>query len=263
MYNVAFPGLGLYFNINNIAFTVLGRNVYWYGIIIAFAIFFCLFLLKKDKNVAVSYEIAEDFILWTLPFAIIGARLYYVIFSWDFYRDNPAEIIKIWNGGLAIYGGIIAAICTAIVFSKIKKIRLFDLLDTCVPYLCLGQAIGRWGNFVNREAYGVAANSIFRMEILDSHGNYISVHPTFLYEFLGLILIFIILKMNKRKFSGEKTAVYLLLYGILRFFVEYLRSDSLMFMGIKISMAVSAILGLAGLLWLIFNYLKYFKYNNK
>lgn len=174
--------------------------------------------------------------------SIIGARIYYVIFSFSEYKDNLLDIFKIWNGGLAIYGGIIAAVITAIVYCKIIKIKLSDLLDSCAMYLALGQAIGRWGNFVNREAYGTITDLFFRMEILTEYGNYISVHPTFLYESIGLIIIFGVLKLTKRKFSGQLTLMYFAGYGILRFFVEYLRADSLMFENIKVSMLLSGVL---------------------
>lgn len=243
MYNIAFPELNLYFNINKVAFNILGKDIYWYGIIIALAIILCFFLVKKDNGkYGIKYDDIEEFVFITIPFAIIGARLYYVLFSFDDYKNNLIDIIKIWHGGLAIYGGIIAAVVSAVVYCKVKRIKLFDLLDSCAAYLALGQAIGRWGNFVNREAYGAVTDSFFRMKILDEYGKYISVHPTFLYESVGLIIIFIVLKFIKRKYSGEITLIYFAGYGLLRFFVEYLRADSLMIGDIKVSMLLSGIL---------------------
>jgi len=243
VYNIAFPEFNLYFNINKVAFNVFGRNIYWYGIIIALGIAICFALAKKDDGrYGIKYITIENFALIAIPFSIVGARLYYVFFSFEEYRNNLVDIIKIWNGGLAIYGGIIAAIITAIIYAKITKVKLLDILDYCAPFLAIGQAIGRWGNFVNREAYGAVTNSFFRMEILNEYGEYISVHPTFLYESLGLIIIFIILRKLKRKFSGEITLVYFAGYGFLRFFVEYLRTDSLMIGNIKVSMLLSGIL---------------------
>ena len=257
MHNIAFPELNLYFNINNVAFNLFGKDIYWYGIIIALAIVLCFILVKKDNGkYGVKYGDIENFALIAIPISIIGARLYYVLFSFTDYKNNLIDILKIWNGGLAIYGGIIAAVITAIIYCKVTKINLLDLLDSCAPYLALGQAIGRWGNFVNREAYGAVTNSIFRMEILNECGEYISVHPTFLYESLGLIIIFAILKLLKREFSGQLSLVYFAGYGILRFMVEYLRADSLMLGNIKVSMLLSGILFIVSVVILVMQSVK-------
>lgn len=252
MHNVGFPSLGLYFNINPVAFTVGNISVYWYGIIIAFAIIIGLIIAKKlDGRYGIKYDDAEEFVLWAIPVGVIFARLYYVVFSWESYRTNLIDVLKIWEGGLAIYGGIIGAFITAIVYCKVKKINFFDLTDYLIPLLALGQAIGRWGNFVNREAYGIETNNFFRMEILKA-GEYISVHPTFLYESLGLILVFAVLMLTKRRFSGEKTAVYFFMYGILRSFIEWLRADSLMLFNVKVSMVLSIALALVSLGFIVF-----------
>lgn len=253
MYNVGFPSLGLYFNINPVAFTIGNVSVYWYGIIIAFAIIIGLVIAKKlDGRYGIKYDDAEEFVLWAIPVGVIFARLYYVAFSWESYRTNLVDALKIWEGGLAIYGGIIGAFITGIVYCKVKKINFFDLTDYLVPLLALGQAIGRWGNFVNREAYGIETNNFFRMEILKKTGEYISVHPTFLYESLGLILIFSVLMATKRRFSGEKTGWYFLLYGVLRSCVEWLRADSLMLFNVKISMVLSIVLAVVSLGFIVF-----------
>jgi len=263
MYNVAFPNLNLYFNINPIAFSIGEINIYWYGILIAIAIILGLFLAKlKDKKFGIRFDEIEEFVLWAIPVSIIGARLYYVAFSWDVYKDNPLSVFEIRNGGLAIYGGIIGAILTAIVFCKIKKISLLDLLDSVVPYLALGQAIGRWGNFFNREAYGALTDSFFKMEILKNNGEYIFVHPTFLYESFGLIIIFILLMALKRKFKGQILSMYFLLYGILRTCIEWLRADSLMIGNFKVSMILSIILSFASLIFIIYSILKKKKCEN-
>ena len=254
MYNVSFPNLNLYFNINPIAFSIGEINIYWYGILIASAILLGLFLAKfRDKKFGINFYDVEEFVLWALPISIIGARLYYVIFSWELYKDNPLSVFGIRNGGLAIYGGIIGAILTAIIFCKVKKIKLLDLLDYVVPFLALGQAIGRWGNFFNREAYGLETNSFFRMEILKSTGEYISVHPTFLYESAGLLLIFTLLMIIKRKFSGQILAEYFFLYGILRSAIEWLRVDSLMIGNFKVSMILSILLVIISSIFISFN----------
>ncbi|MBE5812667.1 MAG: prolipoprotein diacylglyceryl transferase [Clostridiales bacterium] len=247
MYNIAFPNFNIYLNINKIAFSIGDIHIYWYGIIIACAVLICLFLACKNNNkYGIKYSDIENCMLIALPLAILGARLYYVAFSWDYYKNNLSEIIKIWNGGLAIYGGILTAILVIWIYSKKKKIKVLSFLDFLAPIVPLGQAIGRWGNFVNREAYGSVTNSLFRMEILLNSGEYISVHPTFLYESLGLLVIFFFLYFTKRKYEGQKLAWYFILYGVLRFGIEYLRADSLYWGGIKISMLVSAGLIIVG-----------------
>ena len=191
MYNIAFPNFNIYLNINKVAFSIGSINIHWYGIIIAFAVLLCLFLAYKNNDkYGIKYEYVENCMLIALPIAILGARLYYVIFSWDYYKNHIDEIIKIWHGGLAIYGGILTAILVIWIYCKKKSIKVFDFLDFLAPLVALGQAIGRWGNFVNREAYGAITNSFFKMEILLNNGEYIAVHPTFLYESIGLFVIF-------------------------------------------------------------------------
>lgn len=257
MHNVSFPNLNLFFYINPIAFSIGQVNIFWYGILIAFSIVLGLFLAKiRDGKYGIKFDDVEEFVLWTIPVSIIFARIYYVAFSWDLYKDDILSVFKIWNGGIAIYGGIIGAILTAIIFSKIKKIKLLDLLDYTIPFLAIGQAIGRWGNFFNREAYGTVTNNFFRMEILQKTGEYISVHPTFLYESAGLLIIFAILMLLKRKFSGEITAVYFLFYGILRAFIENLRVDSLMIGNVKVSMILSIVLAVLSSIFIIYNIIK-------
>jgi len=247
-YNIAFPNFNIYLNINKIAFSIGDINIHWYGIIIALAVILCFFLAYKNNNkYGIKYSDIENCMLITLPLAIIGARLYYVVFSWDYYKNNLFEIIKIWNGGLAIYGGIITAILVIFIYSKKKNIKVLSFLDFLAPLVALGQAIGRWGNFINREAYGSITDSLFRMEILLNSEEYISVHPTFLYESIGLITIFFFLYFKKRKYEGQKLSWYFILYGALRFGIEYLRTDSLYLGSIKISMLVSAGLIIFGL----------------
>ena len=242
-YNIAFPNFNIYLNINKIAFSIGNIHIYWYGIIIAFAVLLCLFLAYKNNNkYGIKYADVENCMLISLPLAIIGARIYYVIFSWDYYKNSLSEIIKIWNGGLAIYGGILTAILVIYIYCKKKRISVLSFLDFLAPLVALGQAIGRWGNFVNREAYGSITDSLFRMEILLNNGEYISVHPTFLYESVGLLTIFFLLYFTKRKYEGQKLAWYFILYGVLRFGIEYLRADSLYLGSIKISMIVSMVL---------------------
>jgi len=257
MYNVSFPNLNLYFNINPIAFSFYNINVYWYGIFIALSIILGLIFAKlKDGKYGIAFDDVEEFVLWAIPIGIIFARLYYVAFSWEIYKDNPLSVFEIWNGGIAIYGGIIGAILTAIIFCKLKKIKLLNLLDYVVPFLALGQAIGRWGNFFNREAYGLVTDSFLKMEILQKSGEYISVHPTFLYESFGLIIVFVLLMLLNRKFPGQIVAIYFLLYGILRAGIEWLRVDSLMIGNVKVSMILSIILAVSSLIFIFYNVFK-------
>ena len=249
MYNIAFPNFNIYLNINKIAFSIGDIHIHWYGIIIAFAVVLCLFLAYKNNGkYGIKYADVENCMLIALPFGILGARFYYVAFSWDYYKEHLVEIIKIWNGGLAIYGGILAAIFVVFIYCKNKKINVLNFLDFLAPLFALGQAMGRWGNFVNREAYGSITNSIFKMEILMNNGEYISVHPTFLYESIGLLAIFLFLYFTKIKYTGQKLAWYFILYGILRGGIEYLRSDSLYMGSIKISMIVSIALVIVGVI---------------
>ena len=258
-YNIAFPNLNLFFNINPIAFSLGKVNVYWYGILITFAIVLGLILARRrDGKYGIRYENIEDFVIWAIPISVIFARLYYVIFSWNSYKDDFSSVFKIWNGGLAIYGGIIGAVLTAIIYCKVKKIKLLDVLDYAVPFLALGQAIGRWGNFFNQEAYGSATtleflNKIipfdFIVEGMNIDGIY--YHPTFLYESLWCLLGFIILLFVRRmKYTqiGQITGFYLIWYGIGRFFIEILRTDSLMFGNIKAAQVISILMILLGFL---------------
>lgn len=248
-YNIAFPNFNMYLNIDKIAFSIGNINIHWYGVIIACAVLLCLFLAKlNDDKYGIKYSDVENCMLIVLPISIVGARIYYVAFSWDYYKNNIFEIIKIWHGGLAIYGGIITAILIIWFYCKKKKINILSFLDFLAPLVALGQAIGRWGNFVNREAYGSITDSLFRMEILLNSGEYISVHPTFLYESIGLLSIFFFLYFTQRKHEGQKIAWYFILYGVLRFGIEYLRIDSLYLGGLKVSMLVSVGLIIAGVI---------------
>jgi len=243
MQPITFPNLNLSFDINPIAFSIGGKDIYWYGIIITAGIALALFLLWKNKDKAkIKWDDFTDFVLIALPIGIICARLYYVIFKWEYYSQNLAQIFQIWNGGLAIYGGIIGGILTAIVFCRVKKINFLELCDYCAPYLALCQSVGRWGNFVNREAYGQVTNSFLKMGIYDTSINdYIFVQPTFLYESMCTFIIFIILtKINKnKKISGQTFYLYMILYGISRAISEGLSSDSLYIGNIRVSQLLS------------------------
>lgn len=257
---IIFPGLGLEFKINNIAFNILGKDIYWYGIIITFGLLFATFLAQRDKNkYNISWDDLTTFIIYAIIFGFIGARIYYVAFKWSYYSHHLNEIIKIWNGGIAIYGGIIGALITAIVFCKVKKISFLSLSDFFAPYLALGQSIGRWGNFVNREAYGSATDSLFRMGIFDRQLNeFIFVHPTFLYESVATFIIFIVLLSlkKKQKFEGQIFYLYMILYGVARALIEGLRTDSLYLGSYRISQALAIIFSIVFLSFYIVKYIK-------
>ena len=249
---ISFPNLNLSFEINKTAFSVGGFEVRWYGVLIGLgmlaAIIYALFAVKKTK---LSQDDLLNMTIIGLPCAIIGARAYYVIFNWSAYKGDLSQIFAIRNGGLAIYGGIIAAALAVIIYCKIKKINVgipFDLLAVGLP---MAQAIGRWGNFVNGEAYGRETNLPWAMSI----GEYVNmVHPTFLYESLWNIIGVIIVLIYKRfkKFDGEQFCIYMIWYGIGRFWIEGLRTDSLYLGVFRISQLVASLsvaAGIAIILW--------------
>lgn len=229
--------------INPVAFQIGKVKIYWYGIIVMCAVLLCLVLIKKRKDKwNIKYDDILDFAVGALFLGFICARIYYVLFNLDYYLEIPLEIFFVWHGGIAIYGGIIGTILYGIYFCKKRKIIFLDLADLLIPYLSLAQSIGRWGNFINQEAYGYETNKPWKMgiysEVLDE---YIYVHPTFLYESLcTLIIFFILLKLSKdRKFSGQIFCMYMILYGTARAVIEGLRTDSLMFANFRVSQVLS------------------------
>ena len=241
---VRFPGLNLTLNIPRVVFTIFNIEIYWYAILMVSAMVIAIIMFKKrDGLYKIKFSETLDLLIYLIPISIISARLYYVLFKLDYYIANPIEILNTRNGGMAIYGGVIGGAITCVVFCKIRKINLLDLIDYIVPGLVLGQAIGRWGNFINVEAYGTKTNLPWRMGIYDL-GEYIEVHPTFLYESLACFIIFaiLILLKNKRNFKGQIALTYLALYSLERSFVEGLRTDSLMLGNIRISQALSIII---------------------
>ena len=210
---------------NPIAFSIGNIDVRWYGILIAFAM--CLGILismKRSKKFNIKSDDVLDTVLWMLPMAVIGSRLYYVCFNaWNYHSFY--EVINIRSGGLAIHGGLIFAIATIDIVCRRKKIQSLDMLDLFAPVVALGQAIGRWGNFFNGEAHGGPTNLPWGIMV-----NGTKVHPTFLYESIWclMLFIFLIIISNKRKFKGQIIALYGIIYSIERFAVESLRTDSLM-----------------------------------
>jgi phosphatidylglycerol:prolipoprotein diacylglycerol transferase len=220
-----------------IAFQLGPFAVHWYGIILGSAVFFGLLLaMREAKRVGVNPDIFIDLILWAVPASILGARAYYVIFEWSYYRQHPADILAIWEGGLAIHGALIGATITGIIFARVKKMSFWQLADIAAPSLILGQAIGRWGNFVNQEAHGGPVSeafiSIFPQFIQNQmfiNGQF--YHPTFLYESLWNLLVLVILLVIRRQNwirRGEVFLSYLMMYSVGRFYIEGMRTDSLM-----------------------------------
>ena len=239
-------------------FGIQGFNIAWYGVIIACGMLLGVVLATQAaKRRDYKTDLIIDFIMLALPVAILCARAYYVIFEWSSYSKNLIKIFAIWEGGLAIYGGVIGGIIAALVFSKMNKLPFWELIDIAVPSLILGQAIGRWGNFVNQEAYG---NLITNPSLqFFPYGVYIQKltqwhQATFFYESMWNLLIFIVLILYKRKakYNGDIFARYLIGYGTGRFFIEGLRTDSLYLLpGMRVSQLLSLILIVSGVIFLI------------
>ncbi|MCX8130120.1 MAG: prolipoprotein diacylglyceryl transferase [Clostridia bacterium] len=258
---IEFPKLGLKFAIDRVAFQVFGIDIFWYGIIIAFGFLLAVLLaMKNSKKFGIEPENIIDLVLIAVPVSIVLARLYYVLFNWSEFSDNILSVFNTRRGGLAIYGGIIGAFLSAYFFARWKKIGVLKLFDLGVPYLVLAQAIGRWGNFVNQEAFGtnttlpwgMTGDSI-KMQLYSMRENLgmdvtpdLPVHPTFLYESLlnFLIFIFLILYRKKRKLEGGVFFLYMILYGIGRAFIEGIRTDSLMLGNFRVSQALGIILAI-------------------
>ncbi|HOV26798.1 MAG TPA: prolipoprotein diacylglyceryl transferase [Pseudobacteroides sp.] len=264
MDTISFPGLGdISFHIDRIAFTLFGFPFRWYGIIIAVGFLLAVLLgMRVSKKFGINPDDIIDIVLYAAPVSIICARLYYVIFSPDksIYFEDPVEIVRIWHGGLAIYGGIIGAIGTTYVYCRIKKINVLNILDFGLPYFALAQAIGRWGNFVNQEAFGSQTDLPWGMTgdiIQDYLIRYypdldpkIPVHPTFLYESLWNlgVFAFLIWYRKRKKNNGEVFLLYITLYGLGRTWIEALRLDSLMLGPVRISQMLAlccAVIGMA------------------
>lgn len=234
----------LEFNINPVAFSIFGIDIAWYGIIIAIGVIAAIFITEKLASLeGIKEGQMTDIALISVFFGIIGARLYYVIFNWSYYSQNPRKILAFREGGLAIYGGIIFGALIIYYYAKKKNFSFLKLADIIVPGVVLAQGIGRWGNFINQEAYGTPTDLPWAI-IIDG----VKVHPTFFYESLGDIIIFFILycTFKKKRFDGQILALYMILYGVLRFFVEGLRIDSLMFGSFRVSQLVSLLIIILG-----------------
>ena len=264
--DVSFVHLGITIEHLRNSISIGGFEIAFYGIIIGIGMLAGLYMAQKDaRRRGQDPELYLDFALYAIIFSIIGARLYYVIFDWELYKDNPIEIFNLRGGGLAIYGGIIGAVLTLMVFTKVRKVSFFSMADTGCIGLITGQIIGRWGNFFNCEAFGGYTDSLLAMRlkmslvnpsmisqelldhrIVENGVEYIQVHPTFLYESvwnLG-VLAFLLWYRKRKKFDGEILWMYLLGYGLGRAWNEGLRTDQLLFFGtgIPVSQALSMVL---------------------
>ena len=236
-----------------VAFRVLGQNIYWYGIFISLGVLLGIVLAMRNAKVFdVDQDSIVDLALLIIPLAIIGARLYYVVFEWDQYKGNLLDIFNIRKGGLAIYGGVIGGVIAGLIYSRWKKHDFWNLADICAPSLILGQAIGRWGNYVNQEAYGTAVENPewqwFPAAVFIEASKQWHL-ATFFYEsFWNFIVFFILMSYRKhRKKTGEVFLLYLILYSVGRFFIEGLRTDSLYIGSFRVSQLLSAVLFVAGI----------------
>ena len=245
---ITFPGLGLEFHINRVAFFVFGKPIYWYGIIIAvgfvLAVTYCYY---NAARYGIQKDRVIDLVLFAAPGGIIGARIYYVLFYQELYRNadgsfNWKEAIAIWDGGLAIYGGVIVAVLILLIFCKVHKIKFAAFADLGSYGLFIGQSIGRWGNFCNQEAFGGLTDLPWRMGLTVA-GEYIEVHPTFLYESVWNLTGFVVLHFlsKKRKFDGQMFLAYLAWYGAGRMVIEGLRTDSLWLGPVRVSQLLAAV----------------------
>ena len=271
MKDLSFPGLGLQFHVDPVAVTILGRDIYWYGIIIALGFLLAVtFCLHHTKDFGIKNDDLLDMLIFATPASIIGARLYYVIFYLDLFRNsdgslNLAKMIRIHDGGMAIYGSILAAVLVAWIVMRVKKVPFLAMADLGAFGLLIGQCIGRWGNFVNVEAFGEETNLPWRMGIMqriDGAFKYTEVHPTFLYEslwnLLGFFLLLFLLKKGYRKFDGMIFFSYIAWYGFGRALIEGLRTDSLYFFatGLRVSQVLGVVSAVAALIYLIYRFRK-------
>ena len=270
-----FPGLGWEIPISRVAVSIGSLEIYWYGVIIAVGFGLGLWVyLSHNRSCGIHPDEGLDIILWSMLGAIVGARAYYVAFQWDHYKDNLKEIFNLRGGGLAIYGGIIGALIVAFIVCRSKKLPMLPVADAAFPGVMLGQAIGRWGNFFNMEAFGTNTTLPWGMTS-DTISNYLSrhqaallaqgvvvdpampVHPTFLYESLWNLIgvaILLLWLFPRRSYDGQITLGYTAWYGLGRFFVEGLRTDSLMWGSVRVSQALGGVLFIvaAGLMLAIF-----------
>ena len=275
---ISFPGLGISVTVDPNALCLGDFCIKWYGVLFAAAFLLgTLYAMKNAPKFGLDSDRMFDVLLGAIICGVIGARLYYVAFSWDMYRDNPIEILYLWNGGIAIYGGVIGAVLGGVLLCKLYRVKTLPMLDLCSAALILAQGIGRWGNFCNGEAFGSVTTLPWRMnityaasnaltdvekyitslpaaEILEMGGyEAVGVHPTFLYESLWCFLGFLLLwrLRDRRLFDGQLILIYALWYGAERFVVEGLRTDSLMIGNMRVSQIVALLSSIAAAIILI------------
>jgi len=248
---IEFPGLGLQFNPSRVAFVIFGKEIYWYGVIIAFgfllAVAYCYY---RAKRFGIEPDDLVDMLIIAVPVALVCARAYYVIFNFSLYRAAEGGVdwgraVAVWDGGLAIYGGIIGGLAAAFFVSRYKKIKPGAMLDLGSLGLLIGQAVGRWGNLINREAFGTETTLPWRMRLYRGVDSFLEVHPTFLYESLWNTIGFVLLALfsrRKRTFDGQVFLLYIAWYGFGRGLIESMRVDSLMLFGSE-TIRVSQLLG--------------------
>ena len=242
---ISFPSLGLEMDPIR-AFDIGPLTVHLYGAIIAFGLILAVwYAMRRSEQFGLNEDLLLDGVLWIAPFSIICARIYYVAFSWEMYADNPISALYIWEGGIAIYGAVLGAAAGVIAFCKIKKVSILSALDLVSISFLIGQSIGRWGNFFNREAFGAETESFLRMGLYNTYTQTTTYHhPTFLYESLwnaaGLVLLHFL--SRKRKFDGQTALMYVVWYGLGRAWIEGLRTDSLYIPGtaIRVSQLLAA-----------------------
>ena len=248
-------------------------SITWYSVFILLGVIVAGIIINNEaKKFNITSSFITNLIFWVVIFGIVGARIYYVLFNLDYYSVSPIEVIKVWNGGLAIHGGIIAGLITIIWYCKKNEVNILRILDISAPGVLIAQVIGRWGNFFNQEAHGGIVTKAFLEKLhlpsfiikgMHINGNY--YHPTFLYESIFCTLGFIIiLILRRRKWikQGNVFSVYLIWYGILRFFIESLRTDSLMLGTIKMAQVISIFMVITGIIMFIITQIKCEKYNN-
>ena len=253
MYNVQFPGLGLDLQIDPTAFSIGSFNIYWYGIIIGIGVLLALmFAFKNLKYFGINSDAFTDCAIIGFISGIVGARLYYIIFRWEDYSHDLTSIFDIHSGGLAIYGGVIGGLLAGVITAKIKKVPILAALDIAVMGFLIGQGIGRWGNFINQEAFGTETDLPWRM--VSENTNNIGVHPCFLYESIWCLLGFGLLYLfsrKYRKYDGQIFLLYLVWYGFERMFVEGLRTDSLYIFNLRVSQILAGLTMIIGIVLLI------------
>ena len=247
------------FGIQSTGLTLGGLSVRWYGLLIVAGMLLGILLASlRERRLGLPRETAVDLALWGIPAAIVGARLYYVIFSWESYADNPVSALYIWEGGLAIYGGLIGGLAAGLIYARVKRLNFLKLADLAAPSFALGQAVGRWGNFFNQEAYGIPVASerlrFFPVAVrIEADGLW--HYATFFYESLWcLVIVLTLLLLERRgrlKRPGDVFFGYVLMYGLERALVEGLRTDSLYLGPVRVSQALSLIAAGAALIALL------------